>query len=281
MLKIFLVTITLLFFIACGGGSSSNDLKPLGDSSGGLTSTQRLIADQFISIFENGTVEIKYDYAEDIHDGRGITAGRAGFTSGTGDMLMVIKRYTEKKPDNTLAVYIPELERLFALYKNNGYKLVTESANITNLVGLEQAWDANTEFEEFIDVQFDLVNELYYYPSVEMAKKEGLVYPLSILVLYDSYIQHGKNGVADLITTANTITGLSIKDGADELTWLRNFVKNRKVVLESDSKIWNGSINRVIELMDLIDAKNINLEPFELKIKYPSGAEEIYNLPVR
>ncbi len=56
---------------------------------------QRLIADQFVSIFENGTSEIQYGSAEDIGDGRGITAGRAGFTSATGDMLIVIEKYTK------------------------------------------------------------------------------------------------------------------------------------------------------------------------------------------
>ena len=47
-------------------------------------------AEQIISSFENSTTEIQYAYAEDIGDGRGITAGRAGFTSRTHDLLQVV-----------------------------------------------------------------------------------------------------------------------------------------------------------------------------------------------
>jgi hypothetical protein len=36
---------------------------------------------QITSTFENSTLELQYDYVENIGDGRGITAGRAGFTS--------------------------------------------------------------------------------------------------------------------------------------------------------------------------------------------------------
>jgi chitosanase len=67
-------------------------------------------AAQIISTFENSTLELQYDYVENIGDGRGITAGRAGFTSATGDLLLVVRRYVETKPDNVLAPYVPALE---------------------------------------------------------------------------------------------------------------------------------------------------------------------------
>src|SRR5262245_33374802 len=49
----------------------------------GLDADQRRRVDQLISAFENSTTEIQYDYAENIDDGRGVTAGRAGFTTAT------------------------------------------------------------------------------------------------------------------------------------------------------------------------------------------------------
>ena len=42
------------------------------------------------TIFENGQLEVDYSYAEDIDDGRGITFGRCGFCTGTGDGLVVV-----------------------------------------------------------------------------------------------------------------------------------------------------------------------------------------------
>src|SRR5690348_1229720 len=52
-----------------------------------LTSVQKARAEMLTSLFENGTPVTQYAFAQDIGDGRGITAGRAGFTTGTGDLL--------------------------------------------------------------------------------------------------------------------------------------------------------------------------------------------------
>ena len=57
---------------------------PAAGADSGLTVVQKHRADQLISIFENGIPEIQYGYAEDLDDGRGITAGRAGFCTGWG-----------------------------------------------------------------------------------------------------------------------------------------------------------------------------------------------------
>jgi chitosanase len=279
MLKIILFTLILLFFPACGSNSSAVVKHNID-----FTKTQKTIADQFISIFENGTTDIQYEYIEDFNDTRGYTAGRAGFTSGTGDMLMVIKEYTIKKPNNSLTPYINELERLFQIYKNNNYELSNESANIENLDGLKEAWIENAKFKLFRDIQDKVVDDIFFYPSVEICDMIGLKMPLSLLVIYDSYVQHGKIGLDKLVKKATDITNNQTpKDGADELTWLKNFVLNRKTVLESNQTVWNGSINRVIELLDLIEAENTQLEPFELIIEYPEDtgySDEVFNLPV-
>ena len=50
-----------------------------------LTSDQKRRAEELTSIFENDTIELQYAYTEDLHDGRGITSGRVGFTTRDGD----------------------------------------------------------------------------------------------------------------------------------------------------------------------------------------------------
>jgi chitosanase len=71
----------------------------------GLTAEQRLRADRLINNFEHGTTEFLYGSAEVLPDGRGITFGRAGFTTRSGDGHSVIERYTAAKPENPLARY--------------------------------------------------------------------------------------------------------------------------------------------------------------------------------
>src|SRR5258706_11825843 len=80
-------------------------------TTGGLGTDQKRRAEQLTSLFENGTIEIQYGYAEALGDGRGITAGRAGFTTPTGDALEGVQLYTSQRPRNLLAPFLPELER--------------------------------------------------------------------------------------------------------------------------------------------------------------------------
>src|SRR5688572_10409507 len=48
----------------------------------GLTRVQKRRAEAITSILENDTPKLQYAYAEALDDGRGITPGRAGFTTG-------------------------------------------------------------------------------------------------------------------------------------------------------------------------------------------------------
>ena len=157
-----------LFGKAPGPAGSSSD-----PANGSLkfNSQQRLIADQFVSIFENGTPEIQYGEAENIGDGRGITAGRAGFTSATGDMRIVIDKYTKSKPDNSLEVYLGELKRLEDLRYKSGD--IRGSASTGNLGGFIEAWHENAQDPSFRKIQDEVVDELYYLPAVEKAKNIG------------------------------------------------------------------------------------------------------------
>ena len=74
-----------------------------------LTATQRRVADELVSVFENSTTHLQYGYVENLHDGCGLTAGRAGFCSATGDMLMTVEAYAEAAPQTPLVRYLPIL----------------------------------------------------------------------------------------------------------------------------------------------------------------------------
>lgn len=72
-------------------------------SGGDLASPEKKeIAMQLVSSAENSSLDWKkqYAYIEDIGDGRGYTAGIIGFCSGTGDMLELVRAYTQSVPDN-------------------------------------------------------------------------------------------------------------------------------------------------------------------------------------
>jgi chitosanase len=172
-------------------------------------------AAQITSTFENATLELQYDYAENIGDGRGITAGRAGFTSATGDLLLLVRRYTEMKPDNPLAPYIPALEAVEGTDSEAG------------LDGFADAWTEAAADPDQRQVQDDLVDELYFTPAMALADEAGIATPLGQAIMWDTMIQHGaggENGTRVIIEETQDTVGTP--DG-DEAAWLDAFLDAR------------------------------------------------------
>jgi chitosanase len=196
-----IATITFLLAALIGCGDDGTGPGGGGGPSVVFTEDQRMLADQIISVFENNWPEIDYAYAENLDDGRGITAGRAGFTSATGDMLIIVERYTEIEPNNPLAVYLPRLRELAD----------EESGSVEGLEGLEDAWRTAAEDPVFCEIQDEVVDEEYYWPAVDHADDLGMTFPLSLLNLYDACIQHGDgddpDGLPAMIDTVNARLG--------------------------------------------------------------------------
>lgn len=230
-----------------------------------FTTEQKSTAEKLISLFENGTTKIKYDYAEDLNDGRGITSGRAGFTTADGDAYIVVKRYTEMVPNNPLAKYLEELK-----------KLAEEGDDTTdNLDGYESAWKKASENIVFRQVQDSVVDELYFEPTLKHVNELGLHFPLSVAVIYDSIIQHGneddKDSLPSLIKRTNSKMGGSPKSNVDEQAWILEFLKFRRQTLENASNeesrdVWAESVGRCDVFTQLVESQNYQLT-LPIKIK--------------
>ena len=129
----------------------SNTTKTESGHLHGLTPDQKRRAEQLTSIFENDTTELQYAYTEDLHDGRGITAGRAGFTTRDGDALQVVEIYTKKLPQNNLAKFLPELKRL----------KTENSGDTSHLRGYADEWKKAAHDPAFRAAQDQVVDQAY------------------------------------------------------------------------------------------------------------------------
>ncbi|WP_433801235.1 chitosanase [Actinomycetospora sp. CA-084318] len=139
------------------------------------------IAMQLVSSAENSSLDwrAQYGYLEDIGDGRGYTGGIIGFTSGTGDMLTLVRNYTAAVPDNPLAGFLPAL------------KAVNGSASHDGLgEAFEAAWREAATDRRFTAAQDRLRDTAYFDPAVAAAKADGLP-PLGQFVYYDAMVVHG------------------------------------------------------------------------------------------
>ncbi|KAJ2848200.1 hypothetical protein IWW36_003442 [Coemansia brasiliensis] len=226
------------------------------------------IALRLTNIYENGDTDFHYDYCENIKDGRGFTAGIAGFCTGTGDAWEVIQAYhklTGGKDD-------------FSPMDSVLQKYAADSSSSTSGLGdYCSIWAKLGKSDiKFQQAQDSIRDNLYYNPSQKEADKLGLKFDISRGEIYDTGIQHGTDtdpdGLPSLINDTNqkftsdetgssgstlTINGHKV----DEIVWLKKFIEVRDDDLthpkEKDNQggnTWAGDLYRTKSYTYMIDA---------------------------
>ncbi len=234
-----------------------------------LSAAQRKRADQLISVFENSTPELQYAYAENLDDGRGLTLGRAGFTTGTCDALEVIRRYGAAKGTISFARFGEELNALCDEGSGATDKLPQDA--------FVDVWKQAAKDPLFRTAQDATVDDLYYGPAMTIADHLGIKTVLARLALYDTAIQHGvgddPDGLEVIVKRTNekaTSGNKSLlKNGAiiagKESEWLTIFLNTRSDVLKNPSNratanAWSQSVDRVKCLQSLLKEKNVEMK---------------------
>jgi chitosanase len=237
------------------GDASSSDL----DTTFGLNAEQKRRVEQLTSLFENGTTDLQYSYIKDLHDGRGYTAGRAGFCTACGDLYSVVKLYTQKVSNNPLAKYLDTLKKL----ADGG------SDSTSGLKGFVDTWKNAAKDTLFKQAQDQVVDDTYYNPAMRKAQDLGLKTALAKAFLYDTIIQHGDGDDPDsffsMLDRFNKAEGGSPKTGVDEKKWLIDFIKYRKKVLQNasdaDTKdVWADSAGRCDVFLNIAQGGNYDLD---------------------
>ncbi|MER5433279.1 chitosanase [Streptomyces sp. NPDC002588] len=139
------------------------------------------IAMKLVSSAENSSLDWKaqYKYIEDIGDGRGYTAGIIGFCSGTGDMLDLVELYTDRKPGNVLAKYLPALRSVDGSDSHTGLD-----------PDYPKDWRKAAQDTAFQQAQNDERDRVYFDPAVKQGKTDGLR-TLGQFIYYDAIVMHG------------------------------------------------------------------------------------------
>lgn len=224
---------------ACGGGQASKTPAP------------ERVARELTSIWENDTPELAYDYAENIHDGRGYTSGYVGFCTGTGDAIQVVDCYSKRRSvadGNKLAKYLPALGAIDDAFQSSG-RDQGDTSTLDAVGDWVKDWAASENTaatrDDFSACQDQIVTLLYDQPSAQAASDRGLGTALTRAALYDAWINQGWQGGAELATQTDTALGLTGKVGSTitEDAWLKKFLELRLAVLAGDST-WRDSVDR-------------------------------------
>ncbi|MGQ4417557.1 chitosanase [Streptomyces sp. SAS_269] len=160
----------------------ARDAEVIADAPPGLVApAEKELAQRIVASAENSTLDWRssYGYIEDIGDGQGYTAGIIGFCTGTHDLLTLVERYTEARPGNGLAPYLPALRKVDGTGSHKGLD-----------PGFTAAWKAEARLPAFREAQERERDRVYFDPAVRLAKLDGLG-TLGQFVYYDAMVFHG------------------------------------------------------------------------------------------
>jgi chitosanase len=200
---------------------------------------------------------IQYGFINDIKDGNGFTAGRAGFTSKTGDMLELLIEYERLAPNNPLIPYIEPIRRVFG------------TPDTASIAALKQDWPLAAKHDPLFIVAQDSVNDrLYRKPAQQVGQDLGLQLPISYAAIYEAGIQHGYgenyDSLTKIIERATKKLGGTPKDGMAELTWLQAFLREREEDLRHPENkdyapTFLHAVDRVRAIQTILSDRNYEL----------------------
>ncbi|MGP3925395.1 chitosanase [Streptomyces sp. 8N616] len=217
------------------------------------------IAMKLVSSAENSSLDWKaqYKYIEDIGDGRGYTAGIIGFCSGTGDMLDLVELYTQRKPDNVLAKYLPALREVNGSDSHEGLDPTFTGD-----------WEKAAQDPEFTKAQDDERDRVYFNPAVSRGKEDGIG-TLGQFAYYDAIVMHGDG---DDETSFGSIREKALaeakppSEGGDEVKYLHAFLDARVWAMKQEEAHSDTSRVDTAQRVFLNDG-NLNLDtPLDWKV---------------
>ena len=217
------------------------------------------IAMQLVSSAENSSLDWKaqYEYIEDIGDGRGYTGGIIGFCSGTHDMLELVELYTQRKPGNVLAKYLPALREVDGSDSHEGLD-----------PGYTEDWKKAAADPAFQKAQNDERDRVYFNPAVKQGKADG-VGVLGQFAYYDAIVMHGDG---DDSTSFSSIRERALAEakppaqGGDEKTYLNAFLDARVWAMKQEEA--HSDTSRVDTAQRVfLDKGNLDLDtPLDWKV---------------
>jgi len=244
-----ILALTLCFSLGCIALTNKFKNSANASTNTAVTEAQKDVIYKLTSIFENSTTQLKYDYVEDIGDGRGYTFGFPGFCSGTYDGTLFLKKYKELNPNNRLVKYIPAFERI-----DKGPHPDGKNNDTSEIKSFPADFKKCIDDPIFKEAQHKLVDELYWNPSQKAANEIGAKYAITRGQLYDAFINHGESGARRIITKTNNSVG-KIGSGVDERKWLSEFLNQRMAILQAD-RTWSQAVDRVKVYQKLLNTEN-------------------------
>jgi chitosanase len=177
-----------------------------------------------VSVFETSKVAGDFAAFAVLDDGAGVSYGVGQFTHRSGSLRSVVGEYVESGGvvgRRVLEAALPLLDRHDA----------AAIAELARCRPFEKALKAAAVTREMRAAQAAVAGRLYFEPSVAACGELGLTLPLSLAVVYDSFVHGSWAKIRGLVRFA------SPADGGDERTWITSYVRRRHAWLTSSPRL--------------------------------------------
>jgi len=199
-----------------------------------------------LNVFETGSKEGKYEKVTIFSDGpkniRQITYGKSQ-TTEWGNLNKLIKSYSEKNGvySEFFKPYVSKIGKVSVVNDKELIKKLKEAG----------------EDPIMKETQNEFFDKYYWNPALEFFKENGFTHPLSMLIIYDSFIHSG--GILSFLRNRFP-TKTPIK-GGDEKKWIEQYINVRHSWLSNHTrKILRKTTYRTINMIDAITKNNWNLD---------------------
>ncbi len=225
---------------------------------------QKQKVDMLVSMGENDNTTIDYGYAQNLGDGRGYTVGKVGFTTGTGDFIIVAQCYNMLEAGNLLQKYWSGLVYYNDLYVSSGNNQgdTTKIDALGNFVkdvaeAAAEAPAAGQTENAFQICQDSLADADYLSAAAAHVDARGFQAALTAGFLYDTELNFGDEDDPSAGGTVGAITVMARADNDagstlpksfmglpwEESKWLGYFIKERTLVMVGNST-WASDIDQ-------------------------------------
>ncbi|HEU4552151.1 MAG TPA: chitosanase [Chitinophaga sp.] len=208
-----------------------------------ITDAQKKKIIQVVNVMETGAPEGRYDQVTLLADGKKgekqITYGRSQATE-QGNLRNIIERYVNAggKYAPQFTPYLPQIGKTPLVNDAEFKRLLKVSAREDPIM------------REAQDETFEI---LYYVPATHFFVMEGFTLPLSLLVIYDSYIHSG--GIPAVIRAR--FPEKTPANGGNEKAWITAYVKARQEWLANHpKKIVRPTVYRTKSYLAAIEQNN-------------------------
>jgi chitosanase len=184
-------------------------------------------------------------------DPGGLTYGKHQTTLNSGNLYSLIRQYTEEP----LAQY-KELQNWLKPLRDQNQKLNKDKAlhEILRKAGEDSVMQA---------VQDEFFDRVYWTPALRWANNNGFTLPLSMAVIYDSFIHSGQVAMYLRKRFPDKVP----VNGGSEKAWIRAYLRTRRSWLAHHSiEILHKTVYRMDELQKLVEVGNWDLKsPFRVR----------------